>query len=130
MAGDVWLFTGCVMDAWMRPTHRATAAVLEAAGATVSWSPADAGVLRRAARPRRARSTRRAASPAATIAAMPGDAPVLVNSAGCGAAMKDYGHLLGTAEAEAFAARVRDVHEWLAERVDRLPPATGAAPRR
>ena len=38
---------------------------------------------------------------------MPGDAPILVNSAGCGAAMKDYGHLLGTAEAVAFAARVR-----------------------
>ena len=27
---------------------------------------------------------------------MPGDAPVLVNSAGCGALMKDYGHLLDT----------------------------------
>ena len=30
------------------------------------------------------------------IRSMPGDAPVLVNSAGCGAAMKDYGHLLDT----------------------------------
>ena len=56
--------------------------------------------------------------------------PVLVNSAGCGAAMKDYGHLLGTPEAEAFAARVRDVHEWLAERVDELPAATATAPGR
>lgn len=56
-----------------------------------------------------------------TIAAIPGDAPILVDSAGCGAALKEYGRLLGTAEAEHFAARVRDVHEWLAERVDRLP---------
>ncbi len=46
---------------------------------------------------------------------MPGDAPVVVDSAGCGAAMKDYGHLVGTPEATAFAARVRDFSEWLAE---------------
>ena len=32
--GDVWLFTGCVMDAWMRDTHRSTAALIELAGAT------------------------------------------------------------------------------------------------
>ena len=35
---------------------------------------------------------------------MPGDAPIVVNSAGCGAALKDYGRLLGTAEAAAFSA--------------------------
>ena len=53
---------------------------------------------------------------------MPGDAPVVVDSAGCGAAMKDYGHLLGTPEADAFAARVRDFSEMVAER-DPLPVA-------
>jgi glycolate oxidase iron-sulfur subunit len=37
--------------------------------------------------------------------------------------MKDYGHLLDTAEARAFSARVRDVHEWMAEHLDRMPPA-------
>ena len=63
------------------------------------------------------------------MASMPGDAPILVNSAGCGAAMKDYGHLLGTAEAERFAARVVDVHEWLADRVGLLPaPARSLGP--
>src|SRR5262245_49486242 len=31
---DVWLFTGCVMDAWMRDTHRNTARVLDAMGVT------------------------------------------------------------------------------------------------
>ena len=35
----------------------------------------------------------------ATMGWMPGDAPILVNSAGCGAAMKDLVHLLGTAAA-------------------------------
>jgi glycolate oxidase iron-sulfur subunit len=39
-----------------------------------------------------------------------------VNSAGCGALLKDYGHLLGTSDASAVAASVRDVSELLAER--------------
>jgi glycolate oxidase iron-sulfur subunit len=51
---------------------------------------------------------------------MPGDAPVVVNSAGCGATMKDYGRLLGTPAAVAFSARVRDFSEWVAEQ-DPLP---------
>jgi glycolate oxidase iron-sulfur subunit len=55
------------------------------------------------------------------IASMPGDAPVVVNSAGCGAAMKDYGRLLDTDEARRFAARVVDIHEWLAARLHHLP---------
>jgi glycolate oxidase iron-sulfur subunit len=65
------------------------------------------------------------------MAALPGDAPILVDAAGCGAMLKDYGHLLGTPEAAAFAARVRDVHEWLAGRLDALPLAAraGAAER-
>jgi glycolate oxidase iron-sulfur subunit len=45
---------------------------------------------------------------------------IVVNSAGCGALLKDYGHLLGTEAAERFAAKVRDVSELLA----------GAGPRR
>jgi len=54
------------------------------------------------------------------IASMPGDAPVLVNSAGCGAALKDYGKLVGTDGARRFSARVFDVHEWLAPRIGDL----------
>ena len=56
---------------------------------------------------------------------------VLVNAAGCGSAMKDYGHVLRdepdwAERAEAFAARVRDVTEFLAEvepRAERGPLA-------
>jgi glycolate oxidase iron-sulfur subunit len=40
---------------------------------------------------------------------------VAVNSAGCGAILKDYGHLLGTADAASFSGRVRDVTELLAD---------------
>jgi glycolate oxidase iron-sulfur subunit len=39
-----------------------------------------------------------------------------LNSAGCGALLKDYGHLLGTDAGAAFARKVRDVTELLAER--------------
>ena len=31
-----WLFTGCVMDAWLRDTHRAAARVMRATGAAIS----------------------------------------------------------------------------------------------
>jgi len=43
-----------------------------------------------------------------------GDEPIVVNSAGCGAMMKEYGHLLETTRGEQFGARVRDVTELLA----------------
>ena len=123
---DVWLFTGCVMDAWMRDTHRAVQSVIEATGAGVALPPPTAsccGSLHSHAG--LGDEARRLA--ARTMAALPGDAPILVDSAGCGAAMKEYGHLLGTDEARRFAARVRDVHEWLAERIDELPAGADAA---
>jgi glycolate oxidase iron-sulfur subunit len=53
---------------------------------------------------------------------MPGNAPIVVNSAGCGAALKDYGHLLGTESARLFSARVVDSQEFVASRVDRIVP--------
>ena len=120
---DVWLFTGCVMDAWMRPTHRNTAALIESAGASFAVPGAGAACCGALHVHAGLESEARGLA-ARTIASMPGDAPVLVNSAGCGAAMKDFGRLLGTSEANAFSARVRDIHEWLADRVDELPPRT------
>jgi glycolate oxidase iron-sulfur subunit len=104
---DVWLFTGCVMDAWQRHTHAAVQRVLEAAGAGVALSPPaaaccgalhlHAGLLDDA----RDLAER-------VVAAMPGDAPILVDSAGCGAHLKEH------------SDRVQDVHEWLAHH---MPPA-------
>ena len=118
---DVWLFTGCVMDAWQRPVHRAVVDVLARAGVGVALPErgsdccgalhVHAGLVDGA---------RRLAQ--RVMGSMPGDAPILVDSAGCGAALKDYGHLLGTHEAEVFGVRVVDVHEWLAGHMGRLPP--------
>lgn len=46
------------------------------------------------------------------LTAMPGDLPVVVNSAGCGSTMKEYGDLIGD-EGRPFAERVRDLSEFL-----------------
>lgn len=116
---DAWLFTGCVMDAWLRDTHRAAARVMRASGATVgrpSAGGACCGALHLHAG--RVADARRLAT--RVIRALPGDAPVVVDSAGCGAAMKEYGNLLGSPEAHAFSARVHDFSEWLAPRPPRL----------
>jgi glycolate oxidase iron-sulfur subunit len=108
---DAWLFTGCVMDAWMRDTHRSTARVMQVAGARVARP---AGGCCGALHAHAGRIDEARALAARVMASMPGDAPIVVNSAGCGAQMKEYGHLVGTAEAQAFAARVVDFSEWVA----------------
>ena len=126
---DVWLFTGCVMDAWQRPVHQAVIDVLGRAGVGVALPKRGSdccGALHgHAGLVDDARALARH-----VIASMPGDAPVLVDSAGCGAALKEYGQLLATPAAEAFAARVFDVHEWLASRIDRLPSPGSRLPYR
>ena len=109
---DAWLLTGCVMDAFMRPVHAAAQRVLSAAGTESRPSPpgccgalaAHAGLVDIAHQ-----------QAARTMASMPGRDAVLVDSAGCGAYMKEYGRVLG-ADGAAFAARVRDISEWLADR--------------
>ena len=116
----MWLFTGCVMDAWQRHTHLAVQRVLEAAGVgvtpTAGATPCCGALHAHAGLEPDAADIARG-----VIARLSGDdRPVLVDSAGCGAAMKHYGRLLGTPEARDFAARVFDVHEWLAARLDAL----------
>jgi glycolate dehydrogenase iron-sulfur subunit len=48
---------------------------------------------------------------------------IVVNSAGCGAHMKEYGELLGPA-GESFSVRVRDFMEFLHETGAEAPPAS------
>jgi glycolate oxidase iron-sulfur subunit len=109
-----WCFTGCVMDAWLRDTHRSTLRVMRAAGAEVA-RPGRGGDCCGALHVHAGRAREAELLAGRVIASMPGTAPIVVNSAGCGAVMKDYGRLLGTAEAEAFSARVRDFSEWVVE---------------
>ncbi|MEX1105417.1 MAG: heterodisulfide reductase-related iron-sulfur binding cluster [Ilumatobacteraceae bacterium] len=118
---DAWLFTGCVMDAWLRDVHRATAQVLDAIGIGYR-TPGSGGACCGALHVHAGLTAEASSFAERVMASMPGDAPIVVNSAGCGAALKDYGHLLGTPAAVAFSARVVDVHELVAQHVDRLRP--------
>ena len=117
---DVWLFTGCVMDAWQRSTHAAVKRVVESAGVGVALPGAGAACCGALSLHAGLEDHARALA-ARTMGALAGSAPILVDSAGCGAVLKEYGKLVGTAEAEAFSQRVMDVHEWLASRTDQLP---------
>jgi glycolate oxidase iron-sulfur subunit len=117
---DVWLFTGCVMDAWLRETHRNTARVLDALGVTYAV-PGPLGSCCGALHTHAGLHEEAVELARRVMASMPGTAPIVVNSAGCGAALKDYGHLLGTDGARRFAARVFDINEWIAPQLDTLP---------
>jgi glycolate oxidase iron-sulfur subunit len=121
---DVWLFTGCVMDAWQRHTHHAAARLITMTGATFAV-PGAQGACCGALHAHGGLHDEAVRLAQRVMASMPGDAPILVDSAGCGAAMTAYGDMVGTEEARRFAARVLDVSVWLAERVDRLPAHDG-----
>ncbi len=127
--GDVALFTGCVMGELFGDVHRSTVRVLERSGTHV-FAPrnqtccgalsAHDGDLEEARRLARLNISAFEASSAKTI---------LVNAAGCGAAMKEYGDLLEgdskfAERAQAIAAKVLDFSEYLVGRtlpVGRLP---------
>ena len=115
----VWLYTGCVMDAWMRDTHRSTAAVIEATGATFVVSPDGCcGALHSHAG--LGQAARRLAE--RTMASMPGDVAdrrqlgrVRCGAQGLRPPARDPGR-------PTFASRVVDVQEWLAGRLIACPP--------
>ncbi|MCP3992160.1 MAG: (Fe-S)-binding protein [Actinomycetia bacterium] len=120
---DVYLFTGCVMDAWQRQIHQASQVVLEAAGFGVVPS-GDAAPCCGALHTHAGLGDQARRLAEKTMANLGGDRPILVDSAGCGAALKEYGHLLGTPKAARFSSRVYDIQEWLADHVGRLPPVS------
>jgi glycolate oxidase iron-sulfur subunit len=115
------LFRGCIMEGFFAHVHEATIRTLEVNGYAVKEVAGQVccGALHvHAGLPDEARSLARH-----NIAAFgDGDERIVVNSAGCGAVMKEYGHLLHGGEALRFAGRVRDVTELLADR----GPAPGA----
>lgn len=117
--GHVALLTGCIMPEVLPEVNRATVQVLARNGYGVSAPgtqrccgalQAHAGELDRA---------RELARHNITVFEATGAHWIVVNSAGCGAMMKEYGHLLAAdtafaARAQAFSTRVRDISEILA----------------
>ncbi|MCL6636485.1 MAG: 4Fe-4S dicluster domain-containing protein [Alicyclobacillus sp.] len=131
--GRVALFTGCVMDVLFTPVHEATVRVAQRHGLEVVV-PRDqvcCGALQVHAgdRPQAQALARRNI----TVFAESGVDYIAVNAAGCGAMLKEYPELFRGdpawhARAQAFAQRVRDIAELLAE-VGTEPPR-GRVPQR
>jgi glycolate oxidase iron-sulfur subunit len=110
----VALFTGCVMSGLFNHVNQATRRTLEANGYRVIDVPGQVccGALHEHAGDRAGAR----ALAATNLAALTGKADLIaVNSAGCGALLKDLGHLLAEPGAARLAATVRDVTELLAE---------------
>ncbi len=112
--GRVGLLLGCVQRVFYADVHRATIATLAAEGFDVLAPPAPecCGALELHAGAEDSAIAKATATVAAFDALGEID-HIVVNAAGCGAAMKEYGELIDTAAARRFAARVRDVSELL-----------------
>jgi glycolate oxidase iron-sulfur subunit len=111
-ARTVMLFRGCVMDRFFGHVHEATERTLVAIGYTVvkPTLPHCCGALHQHAGDRASAM----ALARANLAEVDPVDFIVVNSAGCGAMLKDYGHLLETDQAKVFAAKVRDISQLLA----------------
>ena len=112
----VGLFLGCVMRSLFGSVHQATVSVLTHNGCEVvirknQWC---CGALNVHAGERNF-AAKMAARNVRAFSNLGLDA-IVVNSAGCGAIMKDYNELLpGDVSAGNFAAKVRDVNEFIGE---------------
>jgi len=116
----VAFFNGCIMPEIFGGVHRATIEVLGAAGYRVRTPPGQGccGALHAHAGERS-----QAQELARKVIAAFGDGsePIVLNSAGCGAMLKEYGSLLEhdpawRVRAERFSARVRDLSQVLTGR--------------
>jgi glycolate oxidase iron-sulfur subunit len=124
----VGLVAGCVQRAFFPNVNAATVRVLSAEGCDVSVPDGQgccgalslhSGRLEEAKRFARALIERFERAPVETI---------VINAAGCGSTLKEYGELLAdepafAERARAFAAKVRDVNEFLATLEPQAPRA-------
>lgn len=107
--GTVALLQGCVQRVFFADVNQATVDVLSAEGyeVHVPRAPRCCGSLQQhTGYERNAQAAARK-----TVAAFAGYDTVIVNAAGCGSGMKEYGHLIGD---NLFSGKVKDVHEFLA----------------
>jgi glycolate oxidase iron-sulfur subunit len=127
--GRVGMLTGCVQDAYFAHVNAATARVLSAEGYEVIIPPRQSccGALMV-----HSGLDDQAAAYAKEMIATFDRARVdtiVINSAGCGSTMKEYGHLLRddpawAKRAESFSARCKDISEILAAH----PPQSARSP--
>ncbi|HEX3318702.1 MAG TPA: heterodisulfide reductase-related iron-sulfur binding cluster [Solirubrobacteraceae bacterium] len=120
--GRVALLQGCVQRAFFGDVNAATARVLAAEGWEVHApeAPRCCGALQY----HEGDHDDARALAQETMDALGDYDAIVVNAAGCGSAMKAYGHLVGDGRSAAFAEKVKDVTELLAgaePRAERKP---------
>lgn len=113
--GRVGLLTGCVQQAVFPDVNEATARVLAADGFEV-LAPAQGCCGALSVHAGRLEEGKRLAR--SLLGSFADVDLVVVNASGCGSHLKELGWLLGDEEGAAFAAKVRDVGELLAD----VPP--------
>ena len=126
------MFTGCVMSEVFADVHRATVRVLARNGFEVVVPPAQGCCGALHAHSGDGAFARSLAERNLEAFAEEEFDAIVVNSAGCGAAMRDVEHWLGE-RGRAFAGQVRDVCEWLDEAglrppLQRVPLARSSPP--
>ncbi len=125
LEGEVAILEGCVMPVFFSHVNRATVEVLQAAGRQVHVPKGATCCGALQAHNGELETARQLAKQMIVSMEGPRDQtgdllPVVVNSAGCAAQMKEYGSLLAedpefAERAEQFAARVKDFSEYLAD---------------
>jgi glycolate oxidase iron-sulfur subunit len=124
----VQFFTGCVQEAFLSGVNQATSRVLRRNGYQVytpkSQTCCGAAHLHLGGLEGARELARRNID--AFLAQGEGDQPIICNAGGCGLTLKEYPHLLAedpdyAARACEFAARVKDINEFLAEHLH-VPP--------
>jgi glycolate oxidase iron-sulfur subunit len=123
--GRVGLLLGCVQRVFYPQVHRATVHVLAAEGFEViaPTLPDCCGALELHGGSEESAIVRAKATIAAFAQAggAEGIDHIVVNAAGCGSAMKEYGELIGTSDADEFSSRVSDISELLGSVPARTP---------
>lgn len=111
--GRVGLITGCVQSVLFGETNAATVRLLNRAGydVVIPRMQGCCGALD-AHNGNLARAREFAQRNLDIFTALALDA-VMINAAGCGSTLKEYGHLLGTDSARRFSAQVKDLSEIL-----------------
>ena len=119
------MLTGCIMGELFGEVHRATGRVLAACGVSATAPPGQGCCGALHAHDGDLIFARKLARKNIAAFEPSGDAPIVVNSAGCGAAMKEYGDLLGgdrkwAERARQFSGRVVDLSEYV-KRLGTMP---------
>jgi glycolate dehydrogenase iron-sulfur subunit len=109
--GRVGLVRGCVMSVMFGETNANTIALLNRVGydvVTPDTQVCCGALYAHSGNLQRARECAHA-----NVRAFEGVDAIVINAAGCGSTLKEYGHLLGAERGKAFSAKVKDITEMI-----------------